>query len=226
MYETMTETATDTQTPFMYETVTETPSETPTAIVPDLNQDGQVDAQDLLLMLEKDTMAIPVNSDLNRDWKTDAMDFFLFLQWWGKMNPGNPGWHWNENGNVEGWNAMKGLGALAVSEGCLKMTSTSSDPILFSPSELQIDGMNQKKIIIRARISAGSFAELFYRRSTDADFSGTRKKRFDITSNTEFVTYSLDMNEDPQWSEFVTRLRLDPTEVSGAVIDLDYVVVP
>ena len=79
--------------------------------------------------------------------------------------------------------------------------------------------------IVLMKVTAGDTADLFYE-VNGTGFSGTQRKRFDLRNNTEFVKYQLYMAEDPNWVGTITKLRLDPTNASGANVQLDYMLVP
>ena len=148
-----------------------------------------------------------------------------YIRTYGPVQTGAPEWRWGHDGNTQGWTDQKDISSLAVSEGMLKATTNGTDPILLSPISPGIDAGTQKFVVIRMKVSAGAFAELYYRQLGQA-FSNTRKKRFNIRNNAEFVTYQLDMSGDPNWTGTIERLRLDPTSISGATIEIDHILVP
>jgi len=166
-----------------------------------------------------------IRCDLNQDGRVDYKDLFIFSQTWSTVNQGNPGWHWSENGNLEGWLAAKDLSQLAVADGLLLTSSTGTDPYLISPAGLTIDASIQKRVFVRMKVTTGEYAELFYKPEAGT-FSSATKKRFSLNGNAEFATYTLDFDEDPNWTGTITQLRLDPTSASGASVLLDFVVVP
>ncbi|HNT36991.1 MAG TPA: hypothetical protein PKH07_18520, partial [bacterium] len=115
--------------------------------------------------------------------------------------------------------------SIAVAGGVLYGTSYGTDPAIASRSGLAIDAATRQWVIIRMKVSSGTYADLFYRAPSEV-FSAAKRKRFDVTSNTEFVTYTLDMSGAPGWTGTIDRLRLDPTAESGANVQIDYVLIP
>jgi hypothetical protein len=75
------------------------------------------------------------------------------------------------------------------------------------------------------RVTAGTCAELFYKAPLEP-FSAVKKVRFDLENTTEFVTYTLDMSNEPNWTGTIDRLRIDPTTAVGATVEIDYILVP
>ncbi|HNT34777.1 MAG TPA: hypothetical protein PKH07_07250, partial [bacterium] len=99
------------------------------------------------------------------------------------------------------------------------------DSNLVSRSELNIDAATRQWVVIRMKVSAGTFAELFYKAPKEI-FSAAKKKRFDLLNNTDFVTYTLDMSGESNWTGTIDHLRIDPTTAVGATVEIDYVLVP
>jgi len=132
-------------------------------------------------------------------------------------------WHFDNDGNAQGWRAVKDLGPLSVSGGLLTTSAAGVDPNLGSPGGLSVNADAVKKLELRMRVSNGTIADLFYR-DIGQLFSSVRRSRFTITSNSRFQTYLLDMSGDPNWTGTVQFLRFDPTSnAPGADISIDYI---
>jgi hypothetical protein len=128
----------------------------------------------------------------------------------------------NRPGEGEGWSAKRDLSAPIVADGVMSISSTGTVPVLLSPTNMTVNADNERRIILRTNVGAGTRMNLFYKRSTDTTFDATRKKTLLIPHNGSFVTYNVDMSGDDNWYGLVDRLRLDPTNVSGAAIAFDY----
>ncbi|HNT36661.1 MAG TPA: hypothetical protein PKH07_16865, partial [bacterium] len=150
------------------------------------------------------------------------LDFFRVLQPTYQFT-----WRWDfdEQGNSEFWTALKHITPLQVAGGILSATTTGDDSCLTSRAGLNLDASTRQWVIIRMKVSAGTYADLFYKAPAEG-FSAAKRRRFDLTGNTDFATYTLDMSNAPGWSGTIDRLRLDPTVVSGATVEIDYVLVP
>jgi len=149
---------------------------------------------------------------------------FDYLRTYGPVQTGSPEWRWGIQGDTLGWTARKHLTSPVVTGGILSSSSTGTDPSLWSPVGLSVDAASRKWVVIRMRVSSGSFAEIYYRSPAEG-FSAEKKRRFDLLSNTGFVTYQLDFSADPNWTGTIDRLRLDPTIQTNADVELDYVLV-
>jgi len=134
-------------------------------------------------------------------------------------------WDFDTDGDLNGWTALKHLSAPVAANGFLTTTTTGDDSNLVSRSELNIDAATRQWVVIRMKVSAGTFAELFYKAPKEI-FSAAKKKRFDLLNNTDFVTYTLDMSGESNWTGTIDHLRIDPTTAVGATVEIDYVLVP
>ena len=154
-----------------------------------------------------------------------ALIEFDYLRSYGPEQTGRPEWRWSTASDLEGWVVAKDLSELVVSDGLFSASTTGNDPVIVSPGGLSVDASTRKWIVVRMKVTEGKLAEVFYKRTADPNFASLRKRQFDIRSNSEFVTYQLDMTDDPLWTGTVDRLRLDPTTSSGAKVYIDYLLI-
>lgn len=73
-----------------------------------------------------------------------------------------------------------------------------------------------KKLRVRMSATASGIAQLFWWKRGTSFFTTT----FPVTAGTQ--TYELDLTANADWSGEVTRLRLDPINIEGANVSLDY----
>ncbi|HNT36480.1 MAG TPA: hypothetical protein PKH07_15945, partial [bacterium] len=137
--------------------------------------------------------------------------------------PADVTWEFNGDGDFEGWTySTAQMTNVFVTQGRFLATTTGTDPRLFSPASLGIDAANYPFIEIRLKATAGTGCEIFFRSPTDSVYSSTKKIAFSILSNSEYVTYALDMRTVGTWTGPIHQLRFDPTNASGAVVEVDY----
>ncbi len=158
-------------------------------------------------------------------------------------SPNGFGWEFGAGGNTgcnEGWTVGNQIRNLQVKEGNLVFESTGNDPYIFSPdipyfkySEfsgrwgLGIEAEAFPTIEIRMKVSAGDAAQLFFIAVLpdyieELTFDEAKSLTFQITTDGEFHTYTLDMTEVEKWSGDIEQLQLDPTD-TRAMIEIEYI---
>ena len=102
--------------------------------------------------------------------------------------------------------------------GALTTEATGGDPRL-SALWVEIDTAKYKKLEVKMRIDKPGEAQLFFARKREG-MDEAKTVRFPVVGDGEFHTYTVDMAANSRWSGIVTALRLDPTSVKGAKIEI------
>ncbi|NIA30416.1 MAG: T9SS type A sorting domain-containing protein [Actinobacteria bacterium] len=131
-------------------------------------------------------------------------------------------WDFATEGNSEGWRPTHDLTAFSVIGGVLKTTSTGADPYMHGPS-VNIDAAKYSYLKVKMKVSAGSSAEFFWTLQGMAGEQAGYEQPFTLTADNHFHEYLVYVGKHDKWKGKVIRLRLDPTTVSGAKIEIDYI---
>jgi hypothetical protein len=113
-----------------------------------------------------------------------------------------------------------------VKNGYLTFRSTGQDPQILSPDSLQIAASATPIITIRMRIMQGqsSQGQIYFVTNRDNDWGEAKKVSFFIGKDDGmFKTYDIPMSINPYWKDEITQLRLDPTNIANAQIEIDYI---
>lgn len=130
-------------------------------------------------------------------------------------------WHFNTDGNIEGWGSVNHLSGLSVGGGRLCMTSTGGDPYLHSPATWIVAAANPVWTLAMSS-TAGSWAQVFFITHNDPAWNETKSITVPIVADGQEHRYQIDMRQCPAYWGVVTQIRLDPTVVAGASICVDY----
>jgi hypothetical protein len=72
--------------------------------------------------------------------------------------------------------------------------------------------------------TAGNNAQLFFLRETDGTWNEDKSVVFPVNADNQFHEYVVDMRAAcPDYKGVITQIRLDPTDVSGSSMAIDYV---
>jgi hypothetical protein len=124
-------------------------------------------------------------------------------------------WNFNAYGDRGGWAAIHGISSLSVSGGALNGTSSGWDPYLWSWFLDKPARDNQ--VVVRLRNGTpSSSAQLFFTTNRHPTWNETKSKRIAIVPNSGFTLYRFDMSNVPEWTDKITRLRLDPGDAAGS----------
>lgn len=130
----------------------------------------------------------------------------------------NIGWNFEHTTHTGGWMAVNHLMPLRVSNGQLSTNSTGHDPYMVN-APTKISAANYKSLNIRMRVSKGSMAEVFWA-TEEHHISEATKMSFRIIPDGAFHEYTIPVAQHPLWRGVITQLRLDPTNVAGAEIEI------
>lgn len=139
-------------------------------------------------------------------------------------NPVPTSWHFNTDGNTEGWRALTDLSSFSASNGSLTMTSTGEDPVMHS-RELSISASDYNQLWIRMKVSGSgpTSGELFFTTDADTELDGTKYYGFEIIADGQWHDYVLDLSAVDAWQGVITLLRLDPVTTAGMEIEIDLI---
>lgn len=138
-------------------------------------------------------------------------------------------WQFNSPGDKEGWTGLND--SFNVSGGAMNVTTTSNDPQLFSPNNLNITAPSVYKYV---RISLKNntnitSARIFFTTTADSSWSQAKSKSFAIiANNTYYASYIIDMSTVSGWSSgAIKQLRFDPLDPAasggGQTVNIDYI---
>jgi len=131
-------------------------------------------------------------------------------------------WDFRTAGNAEGWRPTHDLTSFTVLGGVLKTTSTGADPYMHGP-DVDIDAALYPYLKVKMKVSAGSSAEFFWTlQGMEHELAGYELS-FNLIADNYFHEYLIYVGNHNKWQGKVVRLRLDPTTVSGAKIEIDYI---
>ena len=131
-------------------------------------------------------------------------------------------WDFGTPGDSEGWRPTHDLSNFTVYTGVLKTTSTGSDPYMHGP-DIFVDAAMYTHLKVRMKVSAGSAAELFWTLKGMPHELAGYEQPFTLIADNQFHEYLVYVGTHNKWQDTVIRLRLDPTDVPGANIEIDYI---
>jgi len=149
-----------------------------------------------------------------------------------ELDPENPQWLFDENGNVEGWGSQNAITIVGVSKGVLKLETTGSDPFIFcgigntplvwanQPAYLKVDAKKHPKLYAKMYLSPkNGKIEFYYVTEKDTQWSERQVKRWEnIVPSGEMEEYEFDMG----WQGTITGLRIDFSDIAGIEVEIDY----
>jgi len=121
----------------------------------------------------------------------------------------------------ESWTSAMGMSVLRILDGQLTGRTDSDQPAMFG-GDTMLDTRPYKTALIGLAASAGKQGRLWWRTSL-RKFTVEHSLSFDIVADGAVHEYRLDLRQAPGWEGYLKGLRLDPTDVAGAAVALDYV---
>ncbi|MCF7817720.1 MAG: sulfatase [Kiritimatiellales bacterium] len=135
-------------------------------------------------------------------------------------------WHWNVNGDSEGWTATH-MVQVAVTNGVLSGV-VDNDPYVSSPDNLGLDLGGVSNVYIRARNgSVLTGGAVYFQTTSSPGFVGNLVGFTAIANDPDFTTYVVNMSTHSNWTGTLKRLRVDlPNGDSpGSVVAFDWVAI-
>lgn len=117
-----------------------------------------------------------------------------------------------------GWKATNDLSRAVLTADGLATRSTGGDPYLIGPL-ISLPAASALHLEIRMRSSKGNDAQVFWGQD-GKDFNEAASQHFTVNPDGAWHTYRLDLQNHKAWQGTITRLRLDPSNTSGAEITL------
>lgn len=141
-----------------------------------------------------------------------------------------PEWTFDTPDNLQGWNPAQNLVGAAVKDGALTALTEGEDPIFMSPP-LKAAAKDFPSVVVRMKLqnadgtpfSDSNEAQLFWRTSVAPDESEEASVRVETAGDGQFHDYKFAVNENENWKDLVTGLRIDPCSVPGVRVAIDSV---
>ena len=151
----------------------------------------------------------------------------LGLQAYG-LNFAKP-YEFNTDGNADGWSCfnLTDQGAPGPTNGTWVLTASTNDPQLIGPS-MRLNALLYKRVLIRmanaGNPAAASVAQLYWKRSSDTEFSDDRSVSVAVGNDGGWKEYVFDMHSCTNWSGEINQLRFDPVLYGdGHSVGVDYI---
>ena len=126
-------------------------------------------------------------------------------------------------GNSEGWTAGNTSSVVAGSSGLIKGTASTGDPQI-THQNFHFLGSKAKKIQVYLKSSSATTAQLFWGIATDNTFTASRVANANYTTPGAWQLVTFDLTANTAWTtQTVVALRIDPTNVSGATYEVQYI---
>ena len=188
----------------------------------DLNKDGVIDYSDLKLFSDQWQLTGPRAADLVEDFGVNFKDFAAFA---ATFNQRPRAYHFNTNGNFEGWELTAGLGNGVVSNGVLNCTVTGVDAHLINQTPVNVAAANARGLHIRMKNSTtASKAQFYWTTTTDVNFDERKTVTFNLVPNDSgYRDYWVDLNFAPKWVGTIRLIRLDPTIAEAGSVSIELI---
>ncbi|MBN2451677.1 MAG: hypothetical protein JXR77_14910 [Lentisphaeria bacterium] len=136
--------------------------------------------------------------------------------------------HFDGNGDMEGWDGLSGLDNPVVAGGTLTMALGARDPHL-QRTYLRIPPDTHRSLRLRMRVTSGApMAQVFWTTSEEPAFADTRYMNFEITPDGQWHEYEIPLHQHPRWAgKEIRGIRLDPSTGGaepGARVEIDWIV--
>lgn len=132
-----------------------------------------------------------------------------------------PWYEFQTVGWLEGWNTFNQWTSNTVSSGVLWGASTGVDPYGHTPGTF-INTTQLPYVWVRMSQTAGTHAQIFYITDTDPAWDGAKSVTFPITADGVQRDYFVNL-DGASHKGVITKVRLDPTIVSGSNMAIDHV---
>jgi len=130
---------------------------------------------------------------------------------------------WGFASTTEGWTSENQI-TQSVSGGINTLTSSGSDPFLYSGDNLNISASTYKFVKVRMKNNTSSVSsQLFFTTTADTSWSEAKSISKTITaSDSGYTEYVFDFSAIGGWSGTIKQLRFDPVVAPGTV-EVDYI---
>ena len=112
-----------------------------------------------------------------------------------------------------------GIDRLEVKGGVLRLTSSSDDPALRSPS-LRVRASRFTRVVVEMRADEPGSAQLFFTTAAQPQVSESASAHVAIAAHGEFRPYAFEVGHNALWGGCVKSMRLDPTNKAGVTVEI------
>ncbi|MBM7568379.1 hypothetical protein [Paenibacillus sacheonensis] len=131
-------------------------------------------------------------------------------------------WNFDTDGNQEGWSLGNQLTS-SVSGGSLHLSSSGTDPYMFSSDNLGIAASGNGHVYVRLKNTSSSTGiQIYFITNSDTSYGESKVVNLPVTANSDYTVYDLNMSGNANWTGTIKQLRFDPANASGT-IDVDYI---
>ncbi|MBM7567222.1 hypothetical protein JOC55_004174 [Paenibacillus sacheonensis] len=130
-------------------------------------------------------------------------------------------WNFDTASNFEGWSMQNDVSG-TVSGGSMHVSMTGGgDPYIVSPNNIGVAAGSNKHVYIRMQNNTGAtIMQLFYTTNADSVITEGKSVLFNVTANSGYTLYDVDMSVVSGWTGTIKQLRLDYFTTSGST-DID-----
>lgn len=168
--------------------------------------------------LDEDSLPDFADPDIDGDGTSDAAEIAASRD----RFDGLPQFDFDQDGGFEGWAAFKHIDAAAVASGSLGGTLSGNDS-QWTREILSFDTAPVQSIVVRARSSASGSAQLFWRRTSDGGFAGSRSISLPQDGSGSFRYLRFPVSTNAEWTDRITRLRYDPVNAASGNVAVDFI---
>lgn len=130
-------------------------------------------------------------------------------------------WDFDNEGDAQGWMPMQNISDFKVVQGLLEAKSTTTDPALETSVELLAGDWQTLEIVMAVSgATPNNTVQLFWTRWGQRD-NEKASVSLPLVPDGQIHTYRFHLAGHPQWRGLIHRLRLDPCNTSGALIQID-----
>ena len=125
--------------------------------------------------------------------------------------------HFNTNGDFEGWTNLNNITDAAVTNGALCGVTVSADPIVYIDT-LDMDSAGFESVFLRLKSDQTGWCQLYWKVGTVYYFLA----RYYSTTG-EWSVLDFDVGSSTNWQGNIHYLRVDPLSASGAEFQIDWI---
>ncbi len=127
---------------------------------------------------------------------------------------------WDFSQGAQGWFAWNALTPLTRTAKGIATTSTGGDPYMAGPL-LNVEASRYREIVVSMSVSAGTGAQMYWTTKESPNFAEDKVVNIGIVGDGVMRDYVFPVAGHPNWKGTITRLRLDPSNVAGAEIEIE-----
>lgn len=194
---------------------------------PDDDNDGALDAADAYPLdpaesLNTDGDLLGNNADLDDDG--DAMSDIAELgAGRDPLDARDFAFHFNTDGDFEGWSNRASITGHAVSGGRMSGTTVTSDPH-FWRTGLSMPGSQIAAVLVKMKTGASGNLQLYWGRSGAPNFGEARVVQAPYGPANQWQAVRVPLAAHAEWNgRFITSLRIDPITSANQFFEIDWI---